>query len=449
VTHAPWRSTTFRLGSLVFLCQILAAAVLLAGLGAVLRGQTNASADHAVATMRDDLLATYGQGGVAALSRAIDLRTTIGGDVVLLQGPSGKPLAGNLPHWPDGIGVSTGFAELELLRVGNDAPEAIRVRVTRLSGGERLLTGVVVESERQVLALLERASLLALILALAMAALVAWLSTRLIVNRLNGTVATLGAVRAGDLARRVPDDSSGDAFAALGTEVNLTLDRIDALMAELTIATDALAHDLKSPLTRLRSSLERAAAVVAEPAAQEAVDRALAEGERLLATVETALRITRAEAGIGRESFAAIDLREMLEMIAEIYAPLAEDHDRAIVVNAPAPATMAVHRELLGQGLGNLIDNSLKYGAGTIALSLAAGPHEVAISVADEGPGIPTERRGEALRRFGRLDEARRGSGAGLGLSLVAATARLHNGTVALGDAGPGLVVTITLPGER
>ena len=444
-----WRSTTARFAALVFLLQVAAAATLLLTLRAIVRGQVY---DRALATeevLRQDLLAIQGDAGTAGLARAIELRglrPARAGAVVLLADATGKRLAGNLSAWPPNILPDDGTIAVELYRRRHDTPEAMLVRATRLPGGARLLTGSVVEGERRTVRLLEAAMLVALSLAIAFAALAAWLAARMIVTRLDDTVATLRAVRGGDLSRRVADDRSGDAFALLADAVNATLDRLDALVSELTIATDTLAHDLKSPLTRLRSALERAAAQVSEPAAQEAVDRALSEGERVLALVETALRITRAEAGIGRESFTPVDLANELEQLAEIYGPLAEDADRAIRVVAPMPLVLPLHRELIAQALGNLIDNALKYGAGTITLALAVTPHAATVSVADAGRGIPPELRAMALRRFGRVDEARGGDGAGLGLSLVAAVARLHGGSVTLDDAAPGLVVALELP---
>jgi signal transduction histidine kinase len=437
-----WRSTTFRFAALVFLLQIAAAATLLAAIRIVVLRQVSAGAAEAGEVLRQDLLAVRAAGGDAELARAIALRTTrvvTPGSVMLLADARGRRIAGNLAAFPPNVAVDRGAAQVELYRITHDAPEAMLLRATTLPVSKRSPPGSAVR-------LLEAATLFALSLAIAFAALAAWLAARMIVLRLDATVATLDAVRDGDLSRRVPADRSGDAFAALAQSVNAMLGRVDALVAELTIATDGLAHDLKSPLTRLRSALERAAAAVTEPAAQDAVDRALAEGERLLAMVETALRITRAEAGIGKESFTPIDLAVELEEIAEIYGPVAEDAGRAIRVAIAAPATLPLHRELLGQALGNLVDNALKYGAGTITLALDAGEDRVTVSVADEGSGIAPADRDAALRRFGRLDTARGGTGAGLGLSLVAAVARLHGGTVQLGDAAPGLVVAIDLP---
>lgn len=444
-----WRSTTFRFAALVFLFQIVAAAVLLFGLGAVLRTQSRSAAVDVAETMRVDLLATYDQGGAPALKNAIEARTAPSLErtaALSLTDRHGRTLAGNLESVPRLTAAKT-YALTEARRVGHPAPEAMFLRATPLRDGGLLVIGTVVEGERQFIALLEHATIVALGLSILFAAFAAFVSTRLILNRLQSTVATLGSVRAGDFSRRVPRDSTGDAFALLGSEVNQALDRVEALNGELKIATDSLAHDLKSPLTRLQSALDRMARTVVEPAAQAAVDQALAESERLLAMIETALSITRAEAGLGRESFKAVDLPDMLATIVEIYAPLVEDAGRTIALDAPHAITLPIHRQLMDQAIGNLVDNAIKYGAGPITLSASSGAHGVTIAVADAGRGIPQEQRALALRRFARLDEARGGWGAGLGLSLVQAVAHLHGGQVELRDHDPGLEVAIVLAG--
>lgn len=444
-----WRSTTFRFAALVFLFQILIAGAVLFAVGALLHSQSRSDAIDTANDMRDDLLATYQDGGIPAIRAAVQLRLSRQIErsaVLLLAGPNGEAIAGNIAAVPPSPRPRQIYASVKLLRTGHAAPEAMLVEQTRLPGGEVLVTGTVVESERQFFALLERASTTALALSFIFAAFAAYVSTRLILNRLGATVSTLGAVRAGDLSRRVPPDDAGDAFAHLSDEVNRTLDRLAALNAELKLATDGLAHDLKSPLTRLRWALDRAARQVNEPAAQASVDLALAESERLMAMIETALSITRAEAGMGRESFVPTDLSEMLETIAEIYAPLVEDEGRAILVTTPAGFEMPIHRQLMDQAIGNLVDNAIKYGAGAITLTLRPDTSGGAtISVSDQGAGIAPEHRARALQRFGRLDEARSGWGAGLGLSLVQAVAHLHGGSVELHDTAPGLEVAISL----
>lgn len=444
-----WRSTTLRFAALVFLAQVVAAAVLLAGLGAVLRGRSDAEAAAAAETVRSDLLATHAQGGLTALARAIEFRRTqamTGGEVMLLAAADGPRLAGNVGDWPPSVAPGSDDVDVTLYRVGHVEPETMLVRATALPGGARLLTGMVIEGERNLLSLLERASLVALALALVFAALAAWLSARVITARLEGTVETLRHVRGGALSERVAPDGSGDAFAMLGEEVNRTLDRVAALIGELKIATDGLAHDLRSPLTRMRGALERAGMEVGEGPAREPIERAQAEGDRLLAVIETALAISRAEAGLGRERFAEVDLAAMLEDIADLYAPVVEEAGRTIRVKVPATLAHPVHRQLFDQAIGNLIDNALKYGAGTITLGLECGPGGRVVTVADEGAGIAPALHDEALRRFGRLDPARGGSGAGLGLALVQAVAHLHGGEVHLSDASPGLIVSVRLP---
>ncbi len=432
-----WHSTTFRFAALVFLFQIVAAAVLLLGPALLLRSQSHADAVAVAVTLRDDLLDAYNEGGEPAISRAIDAKVSRRierASVLFLANPDGTRLTGNLDSLPPDLTPGAPYALEKLPRSGHTAPEAMLIQSVRLRDGSMLVTGTVVETERQVLALLERTSMIALALSVVFAAFAAYVSTRLILNRLRASVATLRDVREGRLSRRVPADDTGDAFALLGSEVNQALDRMAALNDELKLATDALAHDLKSPLTRMRAALDRAAQHVEDPLAQPFVDQALTESERLMAIVETA-----------RESLADADLSELLETVAEIYAPMVEDQGRAIVVVAPAALHMRVHRQLLDQALGNLVDNTLKYGAGTITLSLVPEADGAAVVVADEGPGIAPERREQALRRFTRLDEARGGWGAGLGLSLVQAVAHLHGGTVDLRDAAPGLAVRIRL----
>jgi len=442
------RSTTFRFAALVFLLQILTATALLLGVGAVLRSQARADAVDLAETVRTDLLATYADGGFAALTHAIQARTGSPSErttVLFLTDDAGRAVAGSLLQVPRGVPPARGYFQVKALRHGQREPEAMLVRATRLANGGMLVTGTVVESQRHIFALLERATLAALALSIVFAGFAAFASTRLILNRLRDTITTLGRVRAGELSRRVPRDETGDAFARLGHEVNQALDRVEALNAELKLATDGLAHDFKSPLTRLRSALDRIVRTVDSPQALEAVDQALAESERLIAMIETALSITRAEAGIGRESFVPTDLSEMLATIVEIYAPLVEDGGRRIDLEAPATCILPVHRQLLEQALGNLVDNAIKYATGTITLSLDCQPTGASVTVRDEGMGIPEDQRAQALRRFTRLDEARGGWGAGLGLSLVQAVAHLHGGTVDLRDGAPGLAVTIHL----
>ncbi len=254
----------------------------------------------------------------------------------------------------------------------------------------------------------------------------------------------------GDLSVRVPhDEDSNDAFSELAAAINLMLVRIEALVAELRVVTDSLAHDLRSPLTRLRATIDRAMRETDDEVALSALERVGAEAETLLAMLATALQISRAEAGIGRDRFVPTDLGRMIEDLAEVYGPLAEE--RGFTLSTEGEAHGVVHRELVGQALANLVDNAMKYGrpGGIIRLSVHPTQGQVTLAVDDDGSGIPEAQRAEALRRFGRLDPARQPGGAGLGLALAAAVARLHGGTILLRDNAPGLSVRLELPREQ
>ena len=442
------RSTTFRFAALVFLLQIAGAALLLATVHVLTADQIADEAQAQAEQLRDDLLPAYREGGFPALARTVTDQALPGrlpGKVILLVDRNGAAVAGNLAEWPPSLSLRDHAVTTELFRVAHDSSEKMRLIATHLPGGGRLLTGHVVESESRFTIILEEAIASALAVAVALAAFAAWSSARLIDHKLSATAVTARAVAEGDLHQRVPLDGGGDAFDMLGMAINAMLDRIAALMNELKIATDGLAHDLRSPLTRLRATLERALARADRPEAQTEIGRAIEEGDRLLAMLDTALRITRAEAGFGRDSFVETDVGAMIEDLVEMYGPVAEDRGLTLAADAPPGLRADVHRDLLGQALANLVDNALKYGAGHIGIGARRDASGLIVTVADDGPGIAPEQRPEALRRFGRLDAARSSTGAGLGLSLAAAVAHLHGGRLELDDNAPGLRVVMHL----
>lgn len=276
--------------------------------------------------------------------------------------------------------------------------------------------------------------------------------SRYVARRVDRIAAVVEGAAAGDMSRRVGlRPAGGDAFDRLGARVDGMLERIERLVGELRVVTDSVGHDLRSPLMRLRSRAEQAAAA-GDPALRDAaLAGILSEADTMLRMLSTLLEISRAEAG-GAATFQRVDLAAMLDELGELYAPVAEDAGATLEVMLPARPIdpFPVHRELLSQALANLIDNALKYAPGTrIVLSLAAASGGgMAITVADGGPGIAEAERSEALARFGRLDSARGSPGAGLGLALVESVARLHGGRLVLGDNRPGLVATIMLPAD-
>ncbi|WP_235512977.1 MULTISPECIES: sensor histidine kinase [unclassified Sphingomonas] len=436
-----------RFAVLVFALQIAGSAVVLLTVRTITENRLTASATDHATRLRALLLDGWASGGVDGVVRAADARLDRSDrpqSVVLVMRRDGRVLAGNVAAWPPNIVVGPPTT-IAIFRVARAQPEAMRVIGTVLPDGTRLLTGHVIEGELAFVGAMEVAMVAAMIVALLLAGLAGWAAARLIAARLGRTAQTVAAVTAGDLDRRVALDGGNDAFEALGRSVNAMLDRIATLVGELKLATDGLAHDLRSPLTRLRATLERALAAADSEEGRVAVLRAMEEGDRLLGMLDTALRITRAEAGIGREAFQPVDLSALVADVADMFEPVAEDRGLAIVVAEGDTITVPANREMIGQAVANLVDNALKYGAGVIRLGVAEAGDAVTITVADNGPGIPPDRRADALRRFGRLDAARTKSGAGLGLSLVAAVAHLHGGTLELGDNAPGLAVRMTV----
>ncbi len=432
---------------LVFALQITGSAVLLLTVRTITENRLTANATDQAARLRAALLEGWASGGVDAMVRVADTRLDRSDrpqSVVAVMRRDGRVLAGNVAAWPPNVVIGPPVT-IEIFRVARNQPEAMRVIGTVLPDGTRLLTGHVIEGELAFVGAMEVAMVAAMVVALLLAGLAGWAAARLIAARLGRTAQTVAAVTAGDLDQRVALDGGSDAFEALGRSVNAMLDRIAMLVGELKLATDGLAHDLRSPLTRLRATLERALAAAESEEGRVAVLRAMDEGDRLLGMLDTALRITRAEAGIGREAFQPVDLSALVADVADMFEPLAEDRGLMIVVTQAPAITVPANREMIGQAVANMVDNALKYGAGIIRMGVTEVEGAVAITVADDGPGIPVDRRDDALRRFGRLDAARTEGGAGLGLSLVAAVAHLHSGTLELGDNAPGLAARMTV----
>lgn len=447
-----FQSTTVRLALALLLAQVAALALGLTVIHRFTAATILADARTAAEVARDDFAEEYRQEGEAGLVRAIRDRLAARDDrnfVVLLKGPGGAPLIGNLKQWPATLGDNERWRRISLFREGGTAAEEMGLVTRRLDTGHVLLTGEVLEAQAQLARASQAAFLYALAAGILIAAVVAALAAWILSRRVDAFARAASAIASGKLDARVERDETGDAFDRLGTSINAMLDRIEALVGELRMVPDSMAHDLRSPVSRMKATLEQALGRTRDPNATAALAGAIDEADSLHRLLDTALEISRAEAGIGRDQFARFALAPLLDDLAEVYGPLAEDEGFAISVDAPAELELIAHREMLLRALSNLIDNALKYadGGSAIQLSAARDGTDVEIRVADDGPGIAEEQIGEAAKRFVRLDPARGGSGAGLGLSLVETIAHMHDGRMTIARADPhGTIVTLRLP---
>ena len=447
-----FQSTTIRLALALLLAQVAALALGLTVIHRFTAATILADARTAAEVARDDFAEEYRQEGEAGLVRAIRDRLAARDDrnsVVLLKGPGGVPLIGNLEQWPATLGDKERWRRISLFREGGTAAEEMGLVTRRLDADHVLLTGEVLEAQVQLARASQAAFLYALAAGILIATVVAALAAWILSRRVDAFARAASAIASGRLDARVERDETGDAFDRLGTSINAMLDRIEALVGELRMVTDSMAHDLRSPVSRMKATLEQALGRTRDPNATAALAAAIDEADSLHRLLDTALEISRAEAGIGRDQFARFALAPLLDDLAEVYGPLAEDEGFAISVDAPAELEVVAHREMLLRALSNLIDNALKYAGGGSAIRLSAARvgTDVELRVADDGPGIAEGQIGEAAKRFVRLDPARGGSGAGLGLSLVETIAHMHDGRMAIARADPhGTIVTLRLP---
>jgi len=285
---------------------------------------------------------------------------------------------------------------------------------------------------------------------------------RRVLRRIDAMTGTTQRIMAGDLSGRLPVGRSGDELDRLAENLNAMLERIEALMIGLKEVSDNIAHDLKTPLTRLRNRAEEALAKSSNEAEyRSALERTIEESDGLIRTFNALLMIARAESGQARDNMDNFDAADVANGIHELYEPLAEDNGMTLQVKT-APAPLHGNRELISQALANLVENAIKYGkpvaaaqplgadavvsAKEILIEARRDGDQVLLSVTDHGPGIPEADRGHAVERFVRLEASRTLPGSGLGLSLASAVATLHNGDLRLGDANPGLRATLAIP---
>ncbi|MEX0320302.1 MAG: ATP-binding protein [Ruegeria sp.] len=440
--------TRLVLASMV-LSTLLTAAVL--GLVYVTANRTIAGETRSVVTAELTGLADeYERLGMIGLITAIERRTENAAErdaLYLLTDPLGTVLAGNLTSWPPEVEPGSGWVELDLIRTASNEPVPISAASIRLRGGERLLVGRDASARRQFDRVLFRSVALALMAALALSLLTGWLLTRLVFSRLKDIAQTADDIVSGDLTRRIPLRGSGDEFDQMGATLNEMLDRIEELVSNLRTASNSVAHDLRSPLSRLRQRVEALSDPGRTGPEREAdAARALSEVDHLLRVFAQLTEISRAEAGLGREEFEPVDLGQLVQDVVELYDPVAADQSVRLQVEGEAEPVRG-HRPLLSQALSNLLENALRYAppGSEITVSLSDVRGYPRLSVRDEGPGVPETELPRLAQPFVTLDPARSCRNSGLGLALVAAIARMHGGAFAAENRDPGLEVTLSL----
>lgn len=443
--------TTLRIALLAGLLALLSNLVVIGFIYARTHDEAVASTRRQVVEQSKVLTDVYRTGGRPALDDAIGdtLSYADPQTVAALLTPNGRELEGNLADAPSAQTMQEGFHNAVIRLRGQPTPHQAQIVSSRLPDGKWLVSGRLVGEGLAFRATLERSLFLSLVVAGLLGLLCGVVLAHYVSRRIGNIAAVANRISARDLSQRVPLSGAGDSFDRLGLQINAMLDRISALMEELRLLTDSLAHDLRSPATRLRAAAH-AAAEASDPAEQEELlGSVVRNADALIRILTTVLEISRSEALTGRKQFAWFDAGELAAELAEMYDPLADERGASLKFDRPGrPVPLFGHRQLLAQAVSNLLENAIRYGSdgGEIDVRVSPGEKQIRIEVADRGPGIPLDRRTEALRRFGRLDSSRSDEGAGLGLALVQSIAHLHDGELQLADNDPGLLTAINLP---
>ena len=443
-----WSSVAFRLalnhGALVMVTMAVILALFYAQTVGVLMNRI----DRHIQVTAQRLLSVAQREGVDQLARDIEDMLRDGMDteteIFLLLDPAGGRRAGNATPMQVPVAASRQMVELRSMRDGR--PVEARLRAWDLSDGSRLVVGSDLQHQREIERLIGRAIGWGAAIALLMTVGGAFAFRHALEQRIAGIRHTIVGIEAGDLGRRIPISPQEDEFARLNREINGMLDRLEQLMDGVRHVSNTIAHDLRTPLTRILLGL-RAAETHPGSDRTEALRSAASEIEELARVFDKLLSIAEVESGARRQRFGAVALDALVADTIEFYEPVAEAQDARLTLDASSGLQVMGDRDLLAGALANLLDNALKYGGDgtTVAVRLCREDHHIRLEVTDDGPGVPQE----ALARLGqRFFRAHRSElpGVGLGLASVAAVAGLHGGTLAVENARPGLRVALVLP---
>lgn len=462
--RAMLATTAVRLSALYLGLFALCAVALLFYVTAITEGMQRDRTQQVVTDELRIVAGAYRANGITGLVRVIERRSRQpGANLYAIAAPTGDLIAGNIAALQPGVLDTEGWTAqpFRYERIGDAADEVHQAMalVILLPNGMRLMVGRDVGEREQVRGLVRNALMIALAIMFVGALAIWFFVGRRALKRIDHMSKASKKIMAGDLSQRLPVNGSGDEFDRLSLSLNAMLGRIEKLNEGLRQVSDNIAHDLKTPLTRLRNRAEAALASRDGAAAHgEALEDMIANSDQLIRTFDALLMISRVEAGSSTAQMSEVDLSGLAQDAAELYEPAAEEQGVKLSTDIAPGLAVRGNRELLAQALSNLIDNAIKYVGGVaaaeIAVRLTRVNGETRLSVIDNGPGIPAARRDDVVKRFVRLDESRSKPGTGLGLSLVQAVAALHGGRLELDDASPaavdnpGLAATMALPGD-
>jgi len=442
-----FRSTTFKLA---LICIAIFGAIVFTLLGYVYWSTVSfvhSRSDRAITKELAIMQKIYASAGRSGLIAAITQRLAdqrLDDGVYLLADPSFSPLAGNLADWPSAMKGSSGWGDFS----AQDLPK-LRSAFDTLQDGSHLLVGRDIGNLDKFAAKIKAAGALCIVLILVLAGVASVTVTRRTVGRIEAINATSSAIIQSGLGQRIPLRGTGDEWDELAGNLNSMLDRIEALMAEVKQATDNVAHDLRTPLARMRGRLEKAYHKQREVNGdQSLIGDTLADLEGVLRMFASVTRISQIEAFDRTASFRTVNLVEIASEVVELCDAAAEEKGGHVKVVGDQRVLVTGDRALLFDAVANLVDNAIKHGrdAGEVTVKVNESDGGAVISVSDDGPGIPVGEREHVFKRFYRLEQSRRTPGNGLGLSLVAAVARLHRARIEMVDNVPGLKIQLRFP---
>jgi signal transduction histidine kinase len=443
---APMKTTAARLSALFMLLFAACAVVLVVYVSSLSQRMIATQTQETILEEMTSLTRAYERRGLSGLVRVIAIRSRQpGANLYLVTDHNGVILSGNVEMIEPGVLDLTGWTERPFYysRYGEtidptDLHQAV-AHVSRLPNQMILLVGRDLGEPEQYRDVVRKALMAALGMMGLGAALIWFFVGRRALRRIDSISDASRQIMGGDLSRRLPVAGSGDEFDRLSENLNGMLERIAALNEGLKQVSDNIAHDLKTPLTRLRNRAEAALAEDDEGAAREALERTIAESDQLIRTFNAILMISRLEAGYSAETTKRVELSAIIQGVVELYEPVAEEVGVTLKAEIPGQVEISGNRELLAQALSNIVDNAIKYSGGTgedptVIVSLTSEAGTVRLSVIDNGPGIPEDQRAQATERFVRLEKSRNQPGSGLGLSLAKAVMTFHHGELELSD---------------